>query len=166
MGICLWKLESHVLWCLVGRWQSMRWAGPGRDSSRPTSKQAGRQAASSACTGTAALGRLGRLASPLCMVWAKEYMQSNPVQQEAKNHAGSHACQCHWQFLIAYLSCTACFASFAFALLSFVLLCTASAPAAASSLLLQYNACPQPFFSFQKNMLSLLPAQIMYYVLC
>jgi len=39
--------KSCVLWCLVGRWQSMRWAGPGRDSSRPTSKQAGRQLFSS-----------------------------------------------------------------------------------------------------------------------
>ena len=44
---------------------------------------------------------------------------------------------------VAYLSCTACFASFAFALLlSFVLLCTASAPDAGSGL--QHHATPRP----------------------
>ena len=135
----------------------MRWAGPGRDSSsRPTSRQAGRHR---------------QLVVPvpawrLLFAWFEQRNICSPIQSNKKlktmlDRMHAKAIDNFSCCSVAYLSCTACFASFAFALLSFVLLCTeSSAPAAASSLLLQYNACPQPVFFF---LLSLLPAQIMYY---
>jgi len=133
----------------------MRWAGPGRDQQQQGHKQAGSQAqaASSACTGTAALGRLG---VRLLFAWFEQRNICSPIQSNKKlktmlDRMHAKAIDNFSCCSVAYLSCTACFASFAFALLSFVfvLLCTASsAPAAASSLLLQYNACPQPVFFF------------------